>query len=100
MNKNIFEKYNKQNIIKSLQIPPSITSPTDSIDSIKFVSNTPNFSTNSDDWSLATRIAIASITSQGTMGGLIIAGFVSNDKLISNVDLQLTNNFVLFIVRC
>ncbi|KAL2748553.1 transmembrane GTPase Marf isoform X1 [Vespula maculifrons] len=58
------------------EIPPSITSPTDSIDSIKFVSNTPNFSTNSDDWSLATRIAIASITSQGTMGGLIIAGFM------------------------
>ncbi|KAL2730877.1 transmembrane GTPase Marf isoform X1 [Vespula squamosa] len=58
------------------EIPPSITSPTDSIDSIKFVSNTPNFSTNSDDWSLATRIAVASITSQGTMGGLIIAGFM------------------------
>ncbi|KAK2584330.1 hypothetical protein KPH14_006721 [Odynerus spinipes] len=58
------------------EIPPCITSPTDSIDSLKFVSNTPNFSTNSDDWSLATRIAIASITSQGTMGGLIIAGFM------------------------
>ncbi|XP_035734882.1 transmembrane GTPase Marf-like isoform X2 [Vespa mandarinia] len=58
------------------EIPPSIASPTDSIDSIKFVSNTPNFSTNSDDWSLATRIAVASITSQGTMGGLIIAGFM------------------------
>ncbi|XP_043488437.1 transmembrane GTPase Marf isoform X1 [Polistes fuscatus] len=58
------------------EIPPSITSPTDSIDSIKFISNTPNFSTNTDDWSLATRVAIASITSQGTMGGLIIAGFM------------------------
>lgn len=57
-------------------IPPSIISPTDSIDSLKLVSSAPNFSTNSDDWSLATRIAIASITSQGTMGGLIIAGFM------------------------
>lgn len=57
-------------------IPPSIVSPTDSIDSLKLVSSAPNFSTNSDDWSLATRIAIASITSQGTMGGLIIAGFM------------------------
>ncbi|KYM77203.1 Transmembrane GTPase Marf [Atta colombica] len=37
---------------------------------------TPNFPTRSDDWSLATRIAVASVTSQGTMGGLIVAGFM------------------------
>jgi len=59
-----------------LQIPPCITSPADSIDSLKFVSSTSNFPTRSDDWSLATRIAVASVTSQGTMGGLIVAGFV------------------------
>ncbi|XP_011684297.1 PREDICTED: transmembrane GTPase Marf-like [Wasmannia auropunctata] len=58
------------------EIPPCITSPADSIDSLKFVSNTPNFSTRSEDWCLATRIAVASVTSQGTMGGLIVAGFM------------------------
>ncbi|KAG5305534.1 MARF GTPase, partial [Acromyrmex insinuator] len=58
------------------EIPPCITSPADSIDSLKFVSSTPNFPTRSDDWSLATRIAVASVTSQGTMGGLIVAGFM------------------------
>ncbi|KAL0131158.1 hypothetical protein PUN28_002611 [Cardiocondyla obscurior] len=58
------------------EIPPCITSPADSIDSLKFVSSTPSFPPRSDDWSLATRIAVASVTSQGTMGGLIIAGFM------------------------
>lgn len=58
------------------EIPQSLVSPTDSIDSVKFVNNTVNFPARSDDWSLATRIAIASITSQGTMGGLIVAGFM------------------------
>ena len=53
-------------------------SPADSIDSSKFVSTTNYFATRPDDWSLATRVAIASVTSQGTMGGLIVAGFVSN----------------------
>lgn len=52
-------------------------SPAESVDSIKFMSSTPNHQPRSDDFSLATRIAIASITSQGTMGGLIVAGFVS-----------------------
>ncbi|XP_057325570.1 transmembrane GTPase Marf isoform X2 [Microplitis mediator] len=58
------------------EIPPSITSPTDSIDSLKYVTNPINLSPRNDDWSLASRIAFASITSQGTMGGLIIAGFM------------------------
>ncbi|XP_076242668.1 mitochondrial assembly regulatory factor isoform X2 [Calliopsis andreniformis] len=57
-------------------IPPAIMSPAESVDSIKFVSNTPCYQPRSDDWSLATRIAVASITSQGTMGGLIVAGFM------------------------
>ncbi|RLU16551.1 hypothetical protein DMN91_010619 [Ooceraea biroi] len=52
------------------EIPSSIASPTDSTDSLKFVSGT------SDDWSLATRIALTSVTSQGTMGGFIMAGFM------------------------
>ncbi|CAL1674718.1 unnamed protein product [Lasius platythorax] len=59
------------------EIPPCIpASPAESVDSIKFISSTPNFPPRSEDWSLATRIAIASVTSQGTMGGLIIAGFM------------------------
>lgn len=58
------------------EIPPAILSPTDSVDSVKFISTTPNYQPRSDDWSLATRIAVASITSQGTMGGLIVAGFM------------------------
>ncbi|XP_024945667.1 transmembrane GTPase Marf isoform X3 [Cephus cinctus] len=58
-------------------IPPSITSPVDSIDSIKYVTSAAGLPSRSDDWSnVATRIAIASITSQGTMGGLIVAGFM------------------------
>jgi len=31
----------------------------------------------SDDWSILSRLAIASITSQGTMGGLLVGGFVN-----------------------
>lgn len=57
-------------------IPPAIMSPAESVDSMKFVSCTPNFPARSDDWSLATKIAMASISSQGTMGGLIVAGFM------------------------
>ena len=30
-----------------------------------------------EDWSIISRLAIASVTSQGTMGGLLVAGFVS-----------------------
>ncbi|XP_066585247.1 transmembrane GTPase Marf isoform X2 [Prorops nasuta] len=59
------------------ELPPPMPSPTDSIDSLKFITSTPVFNQpRNDDWSLATRIAIASITSQGTMGGLIVAGFM------------------------
>lgn len=57
-------------------IPPYIASPADSIDSSKFVTSVASFPNRQDDWSLATRVAIASITSQGTMGGLIVAGFM------------------------
>lgn len=31
----------------------------------------------SEDWSILSKVAMASITSQGTMGGLLVAGFVS-----------------------
>ncbi|XP_011259031.1 transmembrane GTPase Marf isoform X2 [Camponotus floridanus] len=58
------------------EIPPCITSPAESTDSLKFISTTPNFPSRADDWPLISRIAIASVTSQGTMGGLIIAGFM------------------------
>nr|XP_012146448.1 PREDICTED: transmembrane GTPase Marf isoform X3 [Megachile rotundata] len=58
-------------------IPPPIMSPAESIDSLKLMSSAPsNFPQRSEDWSLATKIAVASITSQGTMGGLIVAGFM------------------------
>ncbi|XP_043485137.1 transmembrane GTPase Marf [Leptopilina heterotoma] len=57
-------------------IPPYIASPADSIDSSKFVTTVASFPNRQDDWSLATKVAIASITSQGTMGGLIVAGFM------------------------
>ncbi|XP_076291011.1 mitochondrial assembly regulatory factor isoform X2 [Lasioglossum baleicum] len=57
-------------------IPPALMSPAESVDSMKFVSTTPNFPARSDDWSLASKIAMASISSQGTMGGLIVAGFM------------------------
>ncbi|OAD54754.1 Transmembrane GTPase Marf [Eufriesea mexicana] len=60
----------------SQEIPPAIMSPTESIDSVKFMSSTPNYQPRPDDWSWATKIAVASITSQGTMGGLIVAGFM------------------------
>lgn len=35
--------------------------------------------TKSDDWfsSIASRVAVASLTSQGTIGGLLVSGFVS-----------------------
>ncbi|TGZ51170.1 Transmembrane GTPase Marf [Temnothorax longispinosus] len=71
-------KFDQEFAVKenTLLIPPCITSPADSIDSLKFVSSTSNFPARSDDWSLATRIAVASVTSQGTMGGLIVAGFM------------------------
>ncbi|XP_011151154.1 transmembrane GTPase Marf isoform X2 [Harpegnathos saltator] len=57
------------------EIPPSIASPADSIDSVKLISNAANFAPRPDDWSFASRIAVASVTSQGT-GGLIVAGFL------------------------
>ncbi|KAL6430225.1 hypothetical protein ACFW04_007752 [Cataglyphis niger] len=58
------------------EIPPCIASPAESTDSLKFISNTPNFPPRTEDWPLVSRIAIASVTSQGTMGGLIVAGFM------------------------
>ncbi|CAB0028754.1 unnamed protein product [Trichogramma brassicae] len=59
------------------EIPQALISPADSIDSSKFVSTTNYFvPPRNDDWSLSTKIALASITSQGTMGGLLLAGFM------------------------
>ncbi|XP_015514257.1 transmembrane GTPase Marf isoform X1 [Neodiprion pinetum] len=58
------------------QAIPQLMSPTDSIDSVKFVTSPTCIPSRGDDWSLATRVAIASITSQGTMGGLLVAGFM------------------------
>lgn len=49
------------------------STPTDSaVDSRMFYSNNPI----AEDWSLLTRIALAGAGSQGTMGGLLVAGFL------------------------
>lgn len=40
----------------------------------------------SEDWSILSRVAIASVTSQGTMGGLLVAGFVRIDSLLKSVN--------------
>lgn len=48
------------------------STPTDQIDGRLLYTN----STNADDWSILTRIALASAGSQGTMGGLLVAGFL------------------------
>jgi hypothetical protein len=51
-----------------------LLSPSDSLDvtHVKLPSNS------TEDWSsIASRIAVASIGSQGTVGGLLVAGFVS-----------------------
>lgn len=58
-------------------------SPNDSIDSnmVAYGSGSSSIS-RIDDWSIPSRIALASIGSQGTMGGLVIAGFVSSTIFI------------------
>ncbi|XP_034243622.1 transmembrane GTPase Marf [Thrips palmi] len=52
-------------------------SPNDSVDSNMgaYGSGSPSLS-RVDDWSIPSRIALASIGSQGTVGGLVIAGFM------------------------
>ncbi len=35
-----------------------------------------------EDWSMVSRLAIASLTSQGTVGGLLLAGFVSFHRIV------------------
>ncbi|XP_069683789.1 transmembrane GTPase Marf-like isoform X3 [Periplaneta americana] len=57
----------------SQRIPRDLMSPAENVDvtQLKFPTN------NSEDWSsVASRIAMASIGSQGTMGGLLVAGFM------------------------
>lgn len=72
-------------------------SPTESIDSVKFMSSSPNYQPRADDWSWATKIAVASITSQGTMGGLLVAGFVSIlDKSSSILKINIFISLKLF----
>lgn len=46
------------------------STPTEQIDGRVFYGNT------ADDWSILTRIALATAGSQGTMGGLLVAGFL------------------------
>lgn len=46
------------------------STPTEQIDSRVF------YGSSTDDWSLLTRFALATAGSQGTMGGLLVAGFL------------------------
>ncbi|KAE8750554.1 hypothetical protein FOCC_FOCC002848 [Frankliniella occidentalis] len=58
-------------------IGSGLMSPNDSVDSnmVAYGSGSSSIS-RIDDWSIPSRIALASIGSQGTMGGLVIAGFM------------------------
>lgn len=58
-----------ENPNQAITIP---STPTDIVDNRLLYSN----STGVDDWSILTRIALASAGSQGTMGGLLVAGFL------------------------
>jgi hypothetical protein len=71
-----------------------LLSPSDSLDvtHVKLPSN------NTEDWStIASRIALASMGSQGTVGGLLVAGFVSYIRRKDQVeDVQGNNRNMLF----
>lgn len=61
-------KNNKRDDPNNTMIPPS---PTDNVDGTLLYT-----STTAEDWSILSRIALASVSSQGTMGGLLVAGFL------------------------
>ncbi|KAK7866709.1 hypothetical protein R5R35_003245 [Gryllus longicercus] len=59
------------------RIPRDLLSPSENVDpNTKFSSGMVAQRQSGDDWSLASRIVMASISSQGTMGGLLCAGFL------------------------
>lgn len=54
----------------------------------------------SEDWSILSKVAMASITSQGTMGGLLVAGFVSQECFyVISIMLKIII-YILFTFRC
>lgn len=54
-----------------------------------------------EDWSLTSRIALASIGSQGTMGTLLLTGFVSKNFYLSEYSTISENaNILLFVFGC
>lgn len=67
--KNILALKNHRENPQSSIIP---STPTDSIDTRMLFAN----NSSAEDWSILTRIALASAGSQGTMGGLLVAGFL------------------------
>lgn len=56
------------------RIPSLMPTPDTSIDMVQPGAMTPV--SRNDDWSIISRVALASIGSQGTMGGLLVAGFM------------------------
>lgn len=62
----------------SQRMAPGMLSPMDSLDSAQQLSSPSPFGSlmSSDEWSLTSKLALASLGSQGTMGGLLVAGFM------------------------
>lgn len=65
---NLLSLKNKQLSPRSSMIIP--TSPTEQIDGGLFISRS------AEDWTVLSKVALASVGSQGTMGGLLVAGFL------------------------
>lgn len=75
------------NILLLLQVPNQAMTPTASGDYSLVSQNGQNSgvpcyasSLLRDEWGIISRVAVASIGSQGTMGGLLVAGFVSCNR--------------------
>ena len=66
---------------------PGMLSPMDSMDSAQPLSSPSPFGglISSDEWSLTSKLALASFGSQGTMGGLLVAGFVCSTVVFHSV---------------
>lgn len=79
----LFEDIFKE-IIECSQIPPNLVSPVE-MEPLQPTSPTPSSFPllQPEDWSLTSRIALASIGSQGTMGTLLLTGFVSQNFNLS-----------------
>lgn len=75
---------------------PSILSPVDTLDSPPQLTSPSPFSIQPEDWSFTSKLALASIGSQGTMGGLLVAGFVSLNLLLKMCTRKLNHLYEIF----